>query len=119
MRVAEAYFPYDWQIRKTVLVSGTTRSKGLTMRDYHLPGRSPVLATEGMCATSHPLAANAAIDIMKRGGNAMDAAIAGAVLGAGVGAGVCAVATTGSAASDAAAIRAVRVFILQISFGAT
>ncbi|MEO3413515.1 gamma-glutamyltransferase family protein [Roseovarius sp. CAU 1744] len=50
------------------------------MRDYHLPGRSPVLATEGMCATSHPLAANAAIDIMKRGGNAMDAAIAGAVL---------------------------------------
>lgn len=50
------------------------------MRDLHLPGRSPVLSTSGMCATSHPLAARAALDILERGGNAMDAAIAGAVL---------------------------------------
>ncbi|WP_299285412.1 gamma-glutamyltransferase family protein [uncultured Tateyamaria sp.] len=50
------------------------------MRDFHLPGRSPVLATSGMCATSHPLAAQTAIEILKSGGNAMDAAIAGAVL---------------------------------------
>lgn len=50
------------------------------MRDFHQPGRSEVFSTEGMCATSHPLAAQTAVDILQRGGNAMDAAIAGAVL---------------------------------------
>jgi gamma-glutamyltranspeptidase/glutathione hydrolase len=38
------------------------------------------MATNGMCATSHPLAAKVAIQTLERGGTAMDAAIAGAVL---------------------------------------
>ncbi len=46
------------------------------MRNLEQPGRSPVHATRGMAATSHPLSTNAALDILKRGGNALDAAIA-------------------------------------------
>jgi gamma-glutamyltranspeptidase/glutathione hydrolase len=50
------------------------------MHTYQGPGRSVAFASHAMCSTSHPLAAKTALDILGRGGNAVDAAVAGAVV---------------------------------------
>ncbi|MFO1089042.1 MAG: gamma-glutamyltransferase family protein [Hyphomicrobiales bacterium] len=51
------------------------------MRNFHLPGRSPAYATQAMAATSTLPSTLAAVEVMKAGGNAVDAAVtASAVL---------------------------------------
>ncbi|WP_086995665.1 gamma-glutamyltransferase [Rhizobium sullae] len=46
------------------------------MRNFERPGRSLSVGKNGMAATSHPMATLTAIDILKSGGRAIDAAVA-------------------------------------------
>ena len=50
------------------------------MRDFQLPGRSPCMAMNGMAATHNPHATRIAIEVLKNGGAAIDAAVAAAAV---------------------------------------
>lgn len=54
--------------------------QGHPFRDFEQGGRSEAFGLEGMVATSHPMATLAAVEVLREGGNAVDAAVTAAAM---------------------------------------
>ena len=64
-------------LQKIIDLEEKTMLKFDTLKNDYPSRRSVIYGRKGMVCTSQPLAAQAGLDIIKQGGNAIDAAIAG------------------------------------------
>ncbi len=66
-----------WPVSRAAIILSAVAVAGLTASETRpVVGRSMVISQYGIVATSQPLAARVGIQILERGGNAVDAAIA-------------------------------------------